>query len=198
MPSNNYLKEEKTCVLIKPDGVKRGLIGEIIKRIEQRGLKIIALEMIWATKDQIDRHYPKDKEYIKNLGEKTLANYKEYHLDAKKELGTDDPIKIGEIVRGWLIDYLTAGPIVKMVISGLHAINMVRKIVGSTMPSQAEMGTIRGDFSVDDSTMANREKRSVRNIIHASGNEEEAKHEINFWFSPEEIHNYKRTEEDVM
>lgn len=198
MSLNKELKQEKTCVLIKPDGVRRGLIGEIIKRIEQRGLKIIALEMIWATKDQVDRHYPKDKEYIRNLGEKTLANYKAYHLDPIKELGTDDPFKIGEMVRGWLIDYLTDAPMVKMVVSGLHAINMVRKIVGNTMPSQAEMGTIRGDFSVDDSIMANREKRSVRNIIHASGNKKEADHEIAFWFAPEEIHNYKRAEEDII
>ncbi len=154
--------------------------------------------MIWATKDQIDRHYPKDKEYIRQLGEKTLANYKKYGFDAKKELGTDDVFEIGKMVRGWLIDYLTSGPVVKMVVSGIHAIGMVRKIVGQTMPSQAEMGTIRGDFSVDDATAANREKRSIRNIIHASGNEKEAEHEISFWFSPEEIHDYKRAEEDIM
>jgi nucleoside-diphosphate kinase len=191
-------KEEMTVVLIKPDGVKRGLIGEIISRIEKRGLKIIALEMFWATKKQIDRHYPKDEKWTRRLGEKTLKNYQEYKMDPIKELGTDDPLKIGKMVRGWLIDYLTSGPMVKMVVKGIHAINMVRKIVGSSMPSQAEMGTIRGDFSVDDATAANRDKRAVRNIVHASENEKEAEHELNFWFEPEDIFDYQRAEEDIM
>ena len=78
-------KEERTVVIVKPDGVKRGLIGEIISRLERRGLKVIALEMFTATKTQIDDHYPKDLSWIKRLGEKTLANYKKYGLDASKE-----------------------------------------------------------------------------------------------------------------
>jgi len=98
---------EKTFVLIKPDGVKRGLTGEIISRIEQRGLKIVALKMIRATRDQIDEHYPKDAVWIKRLGEKTLATYEKYGYDAEKEIGTTDSKKIGEIVRGWLMDYMT-------------------------------------------------------------------------------------------
>jgi nucleoside-diphosphate kinase len=191
-------KEEKTVLLIKPDGVKRGLIGEIISRIEKRGLKIIALQMFWATKEQIDGHYPKDENWIRRLGEKTLKNYQEYGFDAKKELGTENPLEIGKMVRGWLIDYLTSGPMVKMVIKGIHAISMVRKIVGESMPSQAEMGTIRGDFSVDDATAANRDKRAIHNLVHASENEKEAEHELQFWFAPEEIHDYKRAEEDIM
>jgi len=198
MKKIKHPKEEKTVVLIKPDGVKRGLIGEIISRIEKRGLKIIALQMIWATKKQIDAHYPKDRKWIKRLGEKTLQNYKEHGIDPIKELGTDDPMKIGKMVRGWLLDYLTSGPIVKMVVQGIHAISMVRKLVGDSMPSRAEMGTIRGDFSVDDATAANRDKRAIHNIVHASENEKEAEHELQFWFSPEEIHEYKRAEEDIM
>lgn len=191
-------KEETTVLIIKPDGVKRGLIGEIISRIEKRGLKIIALQMIWATKDQIDNHYPRDEQWIKRLGEKTLKNYKDFGMDPIKELGTDDPYEIGKMVRGWLIDYMTSGPIVKMVIKGIHAIAMVRKIVGSSMPAEAEMGTIRGDFSVDDATAANRDKRAIHNLVHASENEKEAEHELRFWFAPEEIHDYKRAEEDIM
>lgn len=191
-------KEEKTVLLIKPDGVRRGLVGEIISRIEKRGLKIIALQMIWATKDQIDNHYPKDESWLRRIGEKTSKNYREYGLDIKKELGTEDPLEIGKMVRQWLIDYLTSGPMVKMVIKGIHAVAMVRKITGPTMPSQAEMGTIRGDFSVDDATAANREKRAIHNLVHASETKEEAEHEIAFWFAPEEIHDYKRAEEDIM
>src|SRR3989344_6275892 len=141
-------REEKTVVLIKPDGVKRGLVGEIISRIEKRGLKIISLEMFHAQKEQIDNHYPKDEKWIRRLGEKTLQNYQKFGFDAKKELGTEDPLEIGKKVRSWLIDYLTSGPMVKMAVKGIHAISMVRKLAGNTLPTEAEMGTIRGDFSV--------------------------------------------------
>lgn len=191
-------QEEKTVLIIKPDGVKRGLVGEIISRIEKRGLKIIALEMVQASRDQVDDHYPKDKAWIKRLGEKSINTYKEHGMSPKEELGTDDPDKIGEMVRGWLLDFLTSGPIVKMIVKGIRAVDMVRKIAGPTMPTGAEMGTIRGDFSVDDAAAANRAKRAVHNIIHASETAEEAEHEIKFWFAPEEIHDYKRAEEDIM
>jgi len=181
-------KEEKTVLLIKPDGVKRGLIGEIISRVEKRGLKIIALQMFWATKEQVDGHYPKDERWLRRIGEKTLKNYQDYGLDIKKELGTDDLLKIGKMVRGWLMDYLTSGPMVKMVVKGIHAIDMVRKIVGASMPAEA----------VDDATAANRDKRAIHNLVHASETPEEAAHELQFWFAPEEIHDYKRAEEDIM
>ncbi len=192
------LKEEKTILIIKPDGVKRGLIGEIISRIEKRGLKIIALDMIWATRKQIDGHYPKDEKWINRLGEKTKETYKKYGFNLKKELGTEDTKKIGDAVREWQLDYMTSGPIVKIVIKGIHAIDMIRKLCGNTMPAFAEMGTIRGDFSIDSAAAANRGKRAVHNIVHASENPEEVKNELNFWFSPEEIHDYKRAEDDIM
>lgn len=190
--------EEKTVVLIKPDGVKRGLVGEIISRFEKRGLKIIALEMIWGTKEQMDDHYPKDEKWIARLGDKTKANYEKYGADIKKEFKTDDSLKVGQMIRSWLIDYMTSGPLVKIIVRGVHAVDMVRKIVGNTVPAQSEVGTIRGDFSIDSPTLANRNKRSVRNVVHASETIDEAHHEIEFWFSPEEIHDYKRAEEDVM
>lgn len=191
-------KEEQTFALIKPDGVKRGLIGEIINRIEQRGLKIIALDMAWATPEQIDNHYPKDEAWIKNVGEKTLATYKKYGYDPVAEHGTDDALVIGKEVRKWSIDYLTSGPIVKIIIQGVHAIDMVRKLIGNTIPALAEMGTIRGDFSVDSPVLANKAHRAIHNLIHASGNPEEAKNEIEMWFTPSNIHAYRRAEEDIM
>jgi len=195
---NTNPKEERTLLIVKPDGVKRGLTGDIISRIEQRGLKIIALEMIHATKEQVHDHYPKDPAWIKRLGEKSINTYKEHGMDPKEELGTDDPAKIGEFVRAWLLDFLTSGPVVKMVIKGIRAVAMVRKIAGPTMPTAAEMGTIRGDFSVDDAAAANRGKRAVHNIVHASETPEEAEHEIDFWFAADDIHDYKRAEEDIM
>ncbi len=196
--TNTNPKEERTLLIVKPDGVKRGLTGDIISRIEQRGLKIIALEMIHATKEQVHDHYPKDPAWIKRLGEKSINTYKEHGMDPKEELGTDDPAKIGEMVRSWLLDFLTSGPVVKMVIKGIRAVAMVRKIAGPTMPTAAEMGTIRGDFSVDDAAAANRGKRAVHNIVHASETPEEAGHEIDFWFAADDIHDYKRAEEDIM
>ena len=191
-------KEEKTVVIVKPDGVKRGLVGEIIARIEKRGLKLIALEMMWPKKEQIDEHYPRDEKWITRIGEKTKFNYERYGYDAKEEMGTDDSKKIGESVRSWLVDYMTSGPVVKMVVKGIHAVDMVRKLCGNTIPALSEMGTIRGDYSVDSSVAANRGKRAIHNLIHASETAEEAEHEIKFWFAPEEIHDYKRAEEDIM
>jgi len=191
-------KEERTVVLVKPDGVKRGLIGDIISRIEQRGLKIIALKMVWATEEQIDGHYPKDKAWITRLGNKTLSTYKQYNINAKKELGSDNPYKLGQMVRQWLVGYLVSGPIVKIIVEGIHAIDMVRKMAGNTLPYLAEMGTIRGDYSVDSPAAANKDKRSIHNIVHASENPQEADHEMDYWFSPEDIHSYDRAEEDIM
>ncbi len=185
-------KEEKTFLMIKPDGVRKGLIGEIIKRLEQRDLKIVALEMFNPTKEEIDNHYPKDEKWISRLGDKTLATYEKYGYNPTKELGTNDNGKIGKMVRGWLVDFMASAPLVRMVIQGVHAVSMVRKIVGPTMPSDADMGTIRGDFSVDSAAIANAEKRAVSNLVHASETVEEAQHEIKFWFGDNSTLNYKR------
>ena len=186
-------KQERTFLMVKPDGVTRGLTGDIIERVEQRGLKIVALSMFKPTHEQMDNHYPKDKEWITRVGQKTLDTYAKYNIDANKEVGTTDAYKIGKMVRGWLIDFMTSAPLVKMVVQGIHAIDMVRKLAGPTMPFMAEMGTIRGDFSVDSAIAANQGKRAVKNIVHASETPEEAEHEINHWFSPEEIHDYERS-----
>lgn len=191
-------KQERTVVLIKPDGVKRGLIGEIISRIEKRGLKIIAISMIKPTREQINEHYPKDPSWIGRLGEKSLATYAKYGWDPKKEMGTKDPMKIGLSVRDWILDFMTSGPMVKISVEGIHAVDMMRKLVGNSIPALAEMGTIRGDFSVDSAALANKNKRAVHNLVHASETPEESAHELEFWFSPEEIFDYRRAEEDIM
>jgi len=185
-------KEEKTYVMIKPDGVRKGLIGEIIKRFEQRDLKIVALEMFQPTHELIDSHYPKDEAWITRLGNKTLSTYEKYGMDAMVDYGTVDPAVIGPSIRKWLIDYMTSAPLVKMVVQGVHAVDVVRKIAGNTMPYLADMGTIRGDFSIDSPALANKEKRAVANVIHASETTEEAAHEIKHWFGEVPVHSYKR------
>ena len=173
--------------MIKPDGVKKGLIGEIIRRFEQRDLKIIALEMFQPTFEDIDNHYPKEEAWIKRLGQKTLSTYEKYGLDPVKEMGTADDLEIGKNVRQWLVDYMTSAPLVRIVVEGVHAVDMVRKICGATMPYLADMGTIRGDYSADSPAVANMEKRSVMNLIHASETPEEAKHEIEHWFGDRKV-----------
>lgn len=189
---------ERTVVLVKLDGVKRGLVGPIIGRFEQRGLKIVALKMVWPTREHSAGHYSGSKAWLRGIGEKTLQAFREYGMNVVDKMGTADPMSIGKMVQGWNVDYLASGPVVAMVVEGMHAISTVRKLVGHTMPIKAEPGTIRGDFSVDSSTAANLEKRTVRNLIHASGDAAEAAHEIEHWFSPEDIHDYKRSDEDVM
>ncbi|MDO8423992.1 MAG: nucleoside-diphosphate kinase [bacterium] len=186
------LKEEQTFVLIKPDAVQKGLIGEIIRRFEQRDLKIVALEMFQPTTEQIDTHYPKDEAWITRLGEKSLSTYKKYSIDPIPLVGSDDPAKIGPLVRQWVVDYLTSAPLVRMIVQGLHAVDTVRKITGPTLPFQAEMGTIRGDFSIDSPALANSEKRAVMNLVHASETATEAQHEIEHWFGDIKSLNYKR------
>lgn len=185
-------KEEQTYVMIKPDGVRKGLTGEIIRRFEQRDLKIVALEMFKPEHTQIDTHYPKDEAWITRLGNKTLSTYEKYGYDAMADFGTTDPAKIGPEIRKWLIDYMTSAPLVKMVVQGVHAVDVVRKIAGPTMPYVAEMGTIRGDFSIDSPALANKEKRAVMNIAHCSETPEEAAHEIKHWFGDKPTQDYKR------
>ncbi len=178
--------------MVKPDGVKKGLIGEIIRRFEQRDLKVVALEMFQPTLEEIDNHYPKDAVWVKRLGEKTLATYEKYQFDAMEDFGTTVPEEIGPEIRKWLISYMVSAPLVKMIVEGTHAVDMVRKICGPTMPYQADMGTIRGDFSNDSPAIANAEKRAVANLVHASETPEEAVHEIEYWFGKKTIHKYKR------
>jgi nucleoside-diphosphate kinase len=185
-------KEEVTYVMVKPDGVRKGLTGEIIARFEQRDLKIVALEMFQPSHDQIDTHYPKDEKWITRLGEKTLSTYEKYGYDAMSDFGTTDAAKIGPDIRKWLIDYMKSAPLVKMVVKGVHAVDVVRKIAGPTMPYLADMGTIRGDFSIDSPALANMEKRAVMNIVHCSETPEEAAHEIKHWFGEGKMHDYKR------
>ena len=186
-------KEEKTFIIIKPDGVRKGLIGEIISRFERRDLKVVALEMFHPSRKEMDNHYPKDEKWIRRLGEKTMATYAKYGHDVKKDFGTSDLVRVGKTVRGWLIDFMSSAPLVKIIVQGVHAVDMVRKIVGPTMPYLAEMGTIRGDFSNDSPLNANVERRSVYNLVHASETPEEAKHEIAHWFGKNApLYKYKR------
>ncbi len=194
----DHPKYERTLVLIKPDAVARGLIGEIITRFENRGLKILAVKMMHPSREHAANHYSGSEEWLLNLGNRNLESMAKHGLDPIKELGTSDPLEMGKLIQDWNVNYLSMGPVVALVLQGMHAISNVRKLIGHTLPVFAEPGTIRGDYSIDAATAASLEKRTVRNIIHASGNVEEAEAEIKHWFKPEEIVTYKRSDEDVM
>lgn len=182
---------EQTLVLIKPDGVQRGIIGEIIHRFERMGLKIVGMKMVKADKALLDKHYATDKtSTVERIGGKTIDTYKKYGKDVKKEFGTENPAEVGKVVVGWLLDFMSTNPVIAMVIEGKHAVDNVVALAGSTMPVNALPGTIRGDFSADSAAYANEEKRAVANLVHISATLEEAKFEIGLWFTPKEIHSY--------
>ncbi|MDP2720439.1 MAG: nucleoside-diphosphate kinase [bacterium] len=188
---------ERTVVLIKPDGVKRGLIGEILRRFERMGLKIVAMKMIRPKEEILHKHYVSDDpKTIERLGNKTLKTYSEFGKNAKSDFGTDDPFELGKMVVGWLISYMTSGPVIAVLLEGRHAVENVISLAGPTMPVHAPPGSIRGDFSTDSAAYANEEKRGVENLLHISGSKEEAAFEESLWFAEEEKHSYKRAGED--
>lgn len=187
-------KQEKTLVVIKPDGIQRGLIGEIIKRFENVGLKLVGVKIMTVTPDFVEKHYTLDPEWRRITGEKTIKNYKDKGLIPPH----DDPYKITEIILGNMKKYMSAGPVIAMILEGAHAIKIVRKLVGGTEPLTSDVGTIRGDYVLDSYQMSDTDGRSIRNLIHASGSNEDAEKEINLWFSSEEIVNYRLIQEKIL
>ena len=193
------MQEERTLVLIKPDGVQRGLMGEVITRFEKAGLKVVGMKMVWAEKELAMNHYPDSRtEMLEGIGKKTLETYAKYGMDPMESLGTMEPLELGRMVNSWNIDLMTSGPVLAIVLQGIHAIDNVRLMVGNTLPAFAAPGSIRGDYSIDSPALANVKKRAVKNIVHASGESEEAKYEIQLWFHENELHSYKRSDEEVM
>ncbi len=191
---NTHPKKERTLVIIKPDGIQRALIGEIISRYERLGLKLVGLKMTVPTPEQVEGHYTLDPNWRRVTGEKTINSYKSRGLTPPSE----DPLEITAKILKNLKKYLTAGPVIAMVWEGAHAVELVRKVTGGTEPRGAAVGTIRGDFVVDSYIMSDNDDRAVRNLIHGSGSVEEANMEIPHWFDKSEIIDYKVTHEDVI
>ncbi len=198
-PAVQKIKFERTYCMIKPDGVKRALIGEVIHRFEKVGLKVVAMKMFVPTAEQVKQHYPmSDEAWVTRLGDKAVSGFENLDVTVEEVLGTNDRTVLGKEVTHALVDYMTSGPVVAMVVEGIQAIDMVRKLCGHTLPFKADVGTIRGDFSVDSPSVANAEKRSIHNIIHASETSAEAINEIKLWFGDENIPSYDLTSEAVM
>ena len=187
-------KSERTLVLIKPDGIQRGLAGEIIKRYERIGLKLVGLKMLVPTPELVEKHYTLDPNWRRVTGEKTIKGYRDKGLTPPSE----DPLYITGLLLEKLKKYLSSGPVVALVWQGAHAGAIVRKITGGTEPLTSDIGTIRGDFVLDSYQMSDNDNRSVRNLIHASGSVGEAKKEIALWFRPAELINYRLVAEQIL
>lgn len=190
------MNKEKTLVLIKPDGVQRTLIGEIIKRYERSGLKLIGLKMMVPSQEMATKHYYEvgGDEWLENVGANTRKAY-----EKKGENPPYDTNKeIGQSVLEGCAKYLSSGPVIAMIWQGNNAVGLVRKITGGTEPLTSDIGTIRGDFTLDSYALADTDKRSIRNLVHASGTPEEAEKEIRIWFSDKEVLNYRLIAEEIL
>lgn len=188
------MKKERTLVIIKPDGVQRTLIGEIVRRFERSGLKLVAMKMMVPTADLIDKHYNIDPEWKIITGKKTIESY----IKKGKKPPSDDPLKITDLVLKGLKKYMSSGPVIVMVWQGVHSAKIVRKLTGSTEPLTSDVGTIRGDFTIDSYEISDVDGRSVRNLIHASGNTSDAEKEIKLWFKKDEVVNYRLIQEAIL
>ena len=192
------MTKQKALLIIKPDGVARGLCGAILKRFEQVGLTIIGLKFGMADEKTVVAHYPETDVWFEKVGQRTLTNYAEKSLDTKGIFKTDNAVEIGKTVKKWLIDYFQESPVLCVVVEGYNVIEIVRKLSGNTIPLLATPGTIRGDFSHDTIDLANEQNRPLRNIIHASDTVEDGEKEIKVWFTLEELFSYERADEKFM
>lgn len=173
---------ERTFLMIKPDAVRKKLIGEIIKRIEDSGLEIIKMKMAEPTKERVEKFYPSNKEWFTSVGNKSARSYEKAGLSLKETFGTEERYEIGKIIKSWLVKFICSGKVVPMILEGEDAIQKVRKLAGYTDPAEAEKGTIRGDLTDESIEQANKEKRAVENLVHASSDPEEVKRETSVWF----------------
>ncbi|MBP6924690.1 MAG: nucleoside-diphosphate kinase [Candidatus Pacebacteria bacterium] len=185
--------QERSLVLLKPDTVQRSLVGEVIKRFENTGLKISAMKMIVPTEAQLLTHYNKDDAWYQRKGEGIVAE-----LTAQGKEITKEPAAYGKDIILTIVRYMTAAPVVAMILEGNKAVSVVTKIVGTTEPATSDVGTIRGDYTLDSYFHATFENRAVRNLVHQSESPEEAEREIAIWFKDDEIMNYVTAQERIM
>jgi len=190
--NENNLAFEKTVIILKPDAIQRGLIGNILETFENAGLKLLAAKMVQPTSEVIKKHYPGTKEWIMEMGEKTRASFEKAQLNVKEKMGTDDSYKLGNFVYERLIKYWQEGPIIVSIWQAPHAVEIARKLRGHTIPTLAVPGTIHAQYSFDSSVLSSALDRVVKTFIHASGSVEEAEREIKYWFPNTELKNYER------
>lgn len=186
-------KKEKTFVILKPDTIQRGLVGEMIKRFESAGLKMVAMKLTMAQEEMLWKHYNKDEAWFQKKGEQTIKNRQDLGMPIEKEAS-----EYGKDIIRALVKFMSCGPIVPMIFEGNQAVAVVKKIVGGTEPTTSDVGTIRGDLTLDSYELANRDERAVRNLVHCSDEVTEAEREISLWFKPEEILSYRLVAEQIL
>lgn len=187
------IRKEQTFIAVKSDGIQRHLIGEVIQRFERRGMKLVACKMVVPTSEHLAKQYPDEKWWYESVGNKTLKSRREKGIEDDRE-----PLEIGKWVRQMIIDDVQGKPMLAMVWEGAHAVALGRKTAGSTNPLDADVGTIRGDFTVESYEVADFLEHPIRNIIHAAGSVEEAEKEIAIYFDEDEIVDYALITEEVL
>lgn len=191
---NNHPKKEKTFVILKPDAVQRSLVGDIIQRIERVGLKIVAMKMLVATEDQVKKHYNKDDAWFLKKGTGIVENRKKLNLPIEKE-----PIEYGKDIIRALVKFMTCSPVICMVIEGNQSVAVVKKLVGGTEPTTSDVGTIRGDYTIDSYFLCDTDgSRGMRNLVHCTDDPSESEREIAVWFKESEIVNYRLVQEAML
>lgn len=188
-----YPHQERTFVILKPDTVQRSLIGEVIKRFEKTGLKCTAMKMFVPQEEQLIQHYNKTDEWFLKKGTNVVNDLMAQGLPIDKE-----PIEYGKDIIRTIVKYMTAAPVVAMVWEGNQAVAVVTKIVGTTEPATSDVGTLRGDYTIDSYGHASFETRAVRNLVHCSDAVSEAEREIAIWFKDSEIMQYNTAQERIM
>jgi len=187
------MKKERTLVIIKPDGIQRSFVGEIIGRIEKTGLKIISMKMIIPTKEQCLKHYNKDDAWFLAKGDRIIKDRQASNIEVTKSA-----LEYGKDIIDRIVKFMISGPVVCMVIEGNRSVGIVKKLVGGTEPLTSDVGTIRGDLTLDSYPLADMDDRAIRNLIHCTDKPEESEKEISIWVKPEEIVNYKLIQESIL
>jgi nucleoside-diphosphate kinase len=185
--------QERTFVILKPDTVQRSLMGEVVRRFERTGLKCTAMKMFMADEARLLAHYNKDDAWFLKKGTRTIEDLQAQGRPVEKEA-----IEYGKDIIRTIVRYMVAAPVVAMVWEGNEAVAVVTKLVGTTEPKTSDVGTIRGDFTVDSYSHSAYEDRSVRNLIHCSESPEEAEREIAIWLGDAEVMNYVTAQERIM
>ena len=190
-------KKERTFVILKPDALQRSLVGEILRRFENMGLKLVAMKMVQATDEQVWAHYNKNDEWYLKKGNQTIANRTAAGMPIEKEA-----IEYGkDMIRG-AVAYITACPVVALVLEGNQAVAIVKKLTGGTEPTSSDVGTIRGDYALDSYAMSDHDgTRCVRNLIHCTDpadGEGAYKREVDLWFTQKELQDYRLVTEAML
>ena len=189
----NHPKKERTLIILKPDAIQRGLIGDILSRVERTGFKFTAFKFFTPTAEQCWEHYKKDDEWYLKQGARMIDERIRKNLPIEKEA-----IDYGKNIIKWLVNYFTSGPVMVVVVEGNQSVAIVKKLVGSTEPTTSDVGTIRGDLTIDSYEIANIDNRSVRNLVHCSDNLIDAEREIKLWFTEKEVINYRLVQEQIL